>query len=161
KWMREYGAATETQHGILLQIRIGINYGSVVAASLATGERLVYDVVGDAANVAQRVESSAEPGTVCASEPFYRLTLRSFLYRQRGSTEEKGRREPLQLFQLLGEREEVIEGSVPLVGRERELEELRQATRRLRRGHTTLVGVTGAAGMGKTRLLEALAQELA
>src|SRR5207237_464040 len=126
-WMQEYGAETEAQHGIRLRIRIGINYGSVVAASLATGDRLQYDVVGDAANVAQRVESSAEPGTVCASEPFYQLTRARFLYRERGSSQVKGKREPLQLFQLVREREDVLEGTLPLVGREAELDTLREA----------------------------------
>src|SRR5207248_1933195 len=73
----------------------------------------------------------------------------------------KGKREPLQLFQLVGEREEAVAWTVPLVGRETELEELRGAVRRLRRGQAAVLGVTGAAGMGKTRLLEALAQEIA
>src|SRR5205823_8085653 len=68
---------------------------------------------------------------------------------------------PLQLFQLVREREDVLEGALPLVGREAELETLRQGARRLQHGEAALLGVTGAAGMGKTRLLEALAQELA
>src|SRR5262249_60678701 len=90
EWMRDYSAATEARHGIPLQLRIGINYGSVVAASLAAGGRGLYGVVGDAANVAQRVEASAEPGTACVSEPFYQLTRPRFLYEERGRAQVDG-----------------------------------------------------------------------
>jgi class 3 adenylate cyclase/tetratricopeptide (TPR) repeat protein len=160
-WMEEYAASVESRHGVGLRLRVGINYGSVVAAPIAAGGRPAYDVLGDAVNVAQRVESAAEPGTVVVSEPFYRITRGAFEYRDLGAARLKGKREPLTLFWLFAERPSAPAATaLPLRGREPELAELREAAARLRAGEGGLLELLGAPGMGKTRLLEELAQEL-
>jgi class 3 adenylate cyclase/tetratricopeptide (TPR) repeat protein len=164
-WMREYGADLQERYGLTLRLRVGVNYGSVVAAAIPAGGRPEYDVLGDAVNVAQRIESAAEPGSVCVSEPFYRITRALFAYRDRGLAQVKGKTEPLQLYELLAEREDgphsSSETALPVVGRERELELLREAARALGGGSGSLLALTGEAGMGKSRLLEELSGELA
>jgi adenylate cyclase len=160
-WMAEYGGQIQDRYGIDLCMRVGINYGSVVAASMAAGTHIQYDVVGDAANVAQRIESAAEPRTVCVSEAFYRISRPAFEYCELGAAQLKGKREPMALFQLVRERDTApAETGLPLIGREAEMEALRAAAQRLRSGRGGLLSLAGDLGMGKTRLLEELAQEL-
>jgi class 3 adenylate cyclase len=168
-WMGEYGEQVEAQYGIPLRLRLGINYGSVVAAPISAGGRPTYDVLGDAVNIAQRVESAAEPGAVCVSEPFYRITRAAFEYREMGAAQLKGKREPLLLYQLVREREEIdrrgltaasLDGALPLVGREAELGRLHAAAQQVARGEGGIVAVAGGLGLGKTRLLDELKEEL-
>ena len=52
---------------IQLHVGIGVNTGSVIAGTVGGGGRLEYTVVGDAVNVAQRLQSEAEGGEVVAS----------------------------------------------------------------------------------------------
>lgn len=163
KWMQSYADEIQTQHGVRLRLRVGINYGSVVAAPIATGDRQAYDVLGDAVNVAQRLEAAAEPDTVCVSEAFYRITRAEFEYRDRGVARVKGKPEPLPLFELVRERSAGVAHSpeaFPLVGRERELSALRAAADGLSQGRSGILTLTGAGGLGKSRLLDELAGEL-
>lgn len=164
-WMAEFSTKVQSEHGVLLRIRVGINYGTVVAAPMQVGERPQYDVLGDAVNVAQRLEASAEPGTVAVSETFYRLTRDRFSYEDRGTARVKGKAEPIRLFRLLTPRLESADGEalrqLPLMGRDEELASLREAAARLdRERESTLLFISGASGMGKTRLLEEMAAEL-
>ncbi|HET6382583.1 MAG TPA: adenylate/guanylate cyclase domain-containing protein [Armatimonadota bacterium] len=169
EWMAEYGRALQDELGVYPRARVGINYGSVVAASITAGGRPSYDALGDAVNVAQRMESSADPGAVCVSDPFYRLTLDAFDYEQRGARQVKGKKEPVLIYWLVRERPADGDGlstriaaamDLPLVGREDELAELLGAAHALQEGQSALITITGPRGVGKSRILDELAQEL-
>ena len=165
-WMAEFAAEVQAQHGVALRLRVGINYGSVVAAPVPAGDRPQYDVLGDAVNVAQRIEAAAAPETIYVSETFYRLTRGRFLYEDRGAARVKGKAEPLRVFRLIGPRVAGAEAEgvreLPLVGRETELTALRAAALMLHEHDAPrrLCAITGGSGMGKTRLQEELATEL-
>jgi adenylate cyclase len=85
-----------------LNIRIGVNTGRVVAGNFGTPERLEYTVLGDAVNVAARLESIAEPGTICVGPGTYERTRSQFAYRQLGARTVKGRTAPVQVYQVIG-----------------------------------------------------------
>ena len=151
--------------GAVLQGRVGIATGLVVAD--AHGSEGEQTVVGDTPNLAARLQSVAEPGTVLASASTHQLTADFFEYVFAGAHEVKGFREPVAVWRVLGA--SAVESrfiaaraaiAAPIIGRDRELTYLDDAWRRAVAGDGHLVLVSGEAGMGKSRLLEALAERV-
>jgi class 3 adenylate cyclase len=75
-----------------LQIRIGINTGSVVAGVIGT-KKFIYDLWGDAVNVASRMESSSVPGKIQVTEATYERLKERYEFEKRGQVAVKGRGE--------------------------------------------------------------------
>ena len=71
-------------------MRIGINSGPVVAGVLGLS-KFVYDLWGDAVNVAARTESHGQPGSIQVSEETHRRLERAFVFEPRGEVEVKGK----------------------------------------------------------------------
>jgi class 3 adenylate cyclase/tetratricopeptide (TPR) repeat protein len=133
--------------------------GVVTGRAAAMDTTLEGTVVGDRVNTASRIQSIAEPGTVCVDAVTYGVTSAAIAYADAGLHTVKGKTEPLQLWRaerVVGgrrgtQRQEGFEGA--LVGRDsdlRMLKELLHATGDRRAAR--LVAVTGPAGVGKTRL---------
>ena len=85
-----------------LRIRIGINTGRVVAGNFGSPERLEFTVLGDAVNVASRLESIAEAGTIYVGRPTYERTSAHFRYKPLGMRSVKGRTAPVEVFEVVG-----------------------------------------------------------
>ena len=151
-----------------LQTRVGIATGLVVTGEAGgVGPAGEETVVGDTPNLAARLQSEAEPGCVLVSPSTHRITEDFFEYSFLGTQAIKGFREPLALWKAL--RESATESRFaaahaaaagPIVGRERELAFLYDSWQRATRGNGHVVLLTGEAGMGKSRLLEALAERV-
>jgi class 3 adenylate cyclase/tetratricopeptide (TPR) repeat protein len=152
----------ERDYGVRLENRTGINTGEVVSGDPGSGQRLV---TGDAVNVAARLEQAAVPGQVLLGEGTYRLVRDAVEVAPVAPLSVKGKTNELAPLVLV----DVLAGAEPfarrlesqLVGRERELDLLRQAYRRAvdeRSCH--LFTVLGAAGIGKSRLAQEFLGEL-
>ncbi|MDX1659055.1 MAG: adenylate/guanylate cyclase domain-containing protein [Nitriliruptorales bacterium] len=153
------------EHGTDFDVRIGINTGLVVVGEVGSDTYGEYAALGDAANVAARMEQTAEPGTIRIAEPTYKLIAPLFEVEAVGSIEVKGRSEPIAAYEVLaalGTPGQVrgVEGlSAPLVGRADELAELEGALRAVRGGAGRIVSLVAEAGLGKSRLAAELRRE--
>jgi len=144
-----------TERGVTLEARTGINTGSVVVGPGGPGEAIV---VGDAVNVAARLQAVAAPGEIVIGSTTQALVRDAVDVGPAESIELKGKAEPVVAYRLYsvtpgaeGHRRHL---DAPMVGRVRELEALRQAFDRAASGGSCqLFTVLGAAGVGKSRLV--------
>ena len=142
------------------QMRVGVNTGTVVVGSIGSDLHMEYLAIGDAVNVAARLQSAAQPGRVLISESTERLVKAAFELSALGEITLKGKPEPVRVFEVVEHKTAPssgrgIEGlASPLVGRGPELATLDAALSNLVAGHGQIVAVLGEAGIGKTRLVE-------
>jgi class 3 adenylate cyclase/predicted ATPase len=151
--------------GVDINLRVGINSGLVVVGAVGSDQRTEYTAMGDAINVAARLEQAAEPGTVQIGEDTYRAVAPYFEVQELGGVRVKGKREPVRAYRVLHQkrapdRSRGIEGlQAPLVGRDQEMATLRNVVENLRQGRGQIVCLLGEAGLGKSRLIEELRKE--
>ena len=145
-----------------IQIRIGIHTGTVVVDAIGTDMHVEYLAVGDAVNLASRLERAAEPGSILLSDDVFRLTSHIFDLKEVGPLILKGKRERIKAYQVLGLLEKPrigrgIEGMTsPLVGRDVEFKILEDLLEQLKEGKGCIVTLIGEAGIGKSRLVAEL-----
>ena len=159
--MEEINERIAADVGASFALRVGINSGEVLAGRVGDG----YTVIGDAVNVAARLQGAAEPGTVIVGEFTHRLTRAAIEYVELEPLELKGKAEPVPAWEavraVLGGRGARKAGdSSPLIGRGDESDLLISLYERtVNEGRPHLVTVIGQAGVGKSRLLREFAAQ--
>lgn len=139
-----------------LSISVGVNTGDMIFAPLGPETKREFTVLGDAVNIAKRLQSAAPSGSVYVGSQTHAASSRAILYREVGPVEAKGKAETVTAWEAL---EATLMpaarplGRAPLVGRDSELKLLETVWGRVlddRRPH--LVTIIGEPGVGKSRL---------
>jgi class 3 adenylate cyclase/tetratricopeptide (TPR) repeat protein len=160
--LTEFGAELESRWDISLKLRTGVNTGEIVTGD-SEGEES--HLLGDAINVAARLEQAADPGEILLGEQTYGLVCDAVEAVPIEPLSLKGKSEPVRAFKLT----QVVAGAPgharrldsPLVGRERELELLHQCFERAAsEQRCSVVTLMGVAGVGKSRLVQELITRL-
>src|SRR5262245_4578318 len=157
--VRHYSVDLRRAQGLEVQIRVGLNSGDVVVRSIGSDLRMDYSAVGQTTNLAARMEQLAAPGSIRLTAETLHLGEGFVQVTSLGPVPVKGLADPVEVFELVGAgaartRLEVAarRGLTRFVGRNAELEQLRDALDRASRGRGQVVAVVGEPGVGKSRL---------
>ncbi len=151
-----------------LQTRIGIATGLVVVGDLVgQGPAQEQAVIGDTPNLAARLQGTADPGAVVIAENTRQLVGDLFQLREIEAQRFKGIVEPVTAFAVIAERAlesrfaaKRMAGLAPIIARDRELALLMERWRQAKGGEGQVILLSGEAGIGKSRIAEALISAL-
>ncbi len=155
----EINGELERDHGLRLELRIGVNTGEVVAGVRQVGGLHDFTVIGDTVNTASRLQTAAAPGTVIVGETTARLAHHAFEFEPLPPLALRGKANPVAAFCAVGPLDHATVADaerVSLIGREAELTTLAERIERVAGGQGQVVVITGEPGAGKTRLMAEL-----
>jgi class 3 adenylate cyclase len=158
--VKRLAVEVERDHGVDLQLRIGLNSGQVIAGEIGSGAR-GYTAIGEQVGLAQRMESVAPPGGVMLSESTARLVEGAAVLGEPEMVHIKGAQDAVPARRLLGAASQpwgIARFETTLVGRQWEMNTVTAILDRASEGHGGVVCVGGAAGIGKSRLVHEAAE---
>jgi class 3 adenylate cyclase/tetratricopeptide (TPR) repeat protein len=157
--LKRYAEEVHRAAGVPLHIRVGVNSGEVVVRSIGSDLHMDYTAVGQTTHLAARLEQMAMPGSILISPETLNLAEGFVVVKALGERPVKGLEIPIAVFEVVGAgtvrsrlQAAAARGLTRFVGRNAELEQLRQALERAGTGHGQVVAVVGEPGVGKSRL---------
>ncbi len=168
---RAVRAALEIVEGVgrseRMTARVGVHTGLVVVGEMGAPDHRATMALGETMNLAARLQGVAEPGTVVASAATVELVGDSFAVETLGGQRLKGIEQPVEAFRVVsrnpgGRRLDAVgRGRTPFIGRDAELAALTDLWVQAAAGSGATVLVTGEPGVGKSRFLYQLREEIA
>ncbi|MBF0106166.1 MAG: tetratricopeptide repeat protein [Deltaproteobacteria bacterium] len=143
--------------GTDLGMSIGINSGMVIAGGVGTDAKFEYTVMGDAVNLAQRLQSAAQRGQILVSKNIYRSCEKKFDFEVLEPIKVKGKQDKVEIFAALGKKKKELRnkslhvGFGKLIGREKELDIFKKCLDDSQNGSGQIFCILGEAGIGKSR----------
>ncbi len=147
--------------GVELSVRVGVASGRVVVDHIGVGESEESHAVGEAPNLAARLQGLADKNSIVIDSVTQKMAGRAFEYRAHGEHSLKGIAVPVQCWQVTGEREvesrfaasrRTLVGK--FVGRQEELGSIEKRWQSACKGIGQLVMISAEPGMGKSRLAD-------
>ena len=167
KALTDYAGKLKKEYDIEFKMRIGLNSGLVVVGAIGDDLRMDYTAVGDTTNLAARMEQEARPGSIFISKNTYMIAKDYFEFLPLGELEVKGKKKPQEGYELIRVGEEksrlkalAARGLTKFVGRINSMAALKDPFERVLSGSGQIVGISGEAGVGKSRLLLELINQL-
>jgi class 3 adenylate cyclase len=158
----------EQEQRVHLAARLGIHTGLVVVGDVGGGTRQEQLALGETPNLAARLQGIAAPDTLVISASTFQLLGGVFACQPFGTPPLKGVAQPLAVYRVLYEsmarsRLEASgsTGLTPLVGREQEVGLPRERWAQVKEGLGQVVLLSGEAGIGKSRLVQVLKEQVA
>ncbi len=159
--VRLYAQELKRTRGLTFAVRMGLNSGEVIVGTIGDDLRMDYTAQGHTVGLAARMQQIAAAGGIYLTAHTAALVARFFELEAVGRIRLKGVREPVRTFALaaagpIRTRLEAsrARGFTDFVGRADEVAILDAALSRAVSGHGEVVGVVGAAGVGKSRLCQ-------
>ncbi|MGH2472915.1 MAG: ATP-binding protein [Candidatus Limnocylindria bacterium] len=154
----ELSAELNANEPIDLKVRVGINTGPVVVGVVGTESASEYTAMGDAVNVAARMQALARPGTVLASGATHRFVAALVESVDVGALDLKGKTNAVQAYEVTGLKEGATGRGLsgihaPMIGRDAQLRRLRDLFAIAKAGQGRMAAILGEPGIGKSRLL--------
>ncbi|MEM7194169.1 MAG: AAA family ATPase [Pseudomonadota bacterium] len=153
--------------GMQLNVRVGIATGPVVVEIIGSGASQESAVVGEAPNLAARLQSFAAPNSLVIEPATKRLLDERYQLESLGSHPMKGFSGPIEVWAVLGEENRnSFEApsnryyATPLIGRDEEMGLLMSRWQRVKSGEGQVVLLSGEAGIGKSRVTQALLDQV-
>ncbi len=147
-----------------LEIHSGINTGQVIAGKIGSDLQMEYTVMGDTVNVAQRLKDIAQPGSILVGSETFNRTRHAFDFIPLEPTRLKGKTETVIPYEIIGKKLGAQFGlsalHSDLIGREKELGELKKGFNDLVNKKSSIKILKGEIGVGKSRLLYELKKYL-
>ena len=166
--MGQLNARLGLERGVNLAVRLGIHTGLVVVGDIGGGARQEQLALGETPNLAARLQEMAPPNALVISIATLQLLGGFFACQSLGPRRLKGLAQPLEVYQVRHEstarsRLEAAgrTGWTPLVGREQEVTLLREHWAQVKDGLGQVVLLSGEAGIGKSRLVQMLTEQVA
>jgi class 3 adenylate cyclase/tetratricopeptide (TPR) repeat protein len=143
-----------------LPLRIGMTHGPLFAGDIGPRYRRTYTVMGDVVNLAARLMAKAPPGELYATPAVLERSSTQFATTKLEPFTVKGKALPVEAVSVgrvvlsRGAAQGPLPVRFPLIGRERELEQILQALDDAERGRGRLIELVSEPGMGRSRLME-------
>jgi len=146
----------------VLDIRIGINTGTVIAGALGTGKDKEYSVMGETVQIAALLQETAPKGRIYAGPMTYRFTRNYFEYAPIKSLALEDEDKIIPVYELLAKKEKLYRENIgkdrmidsEMVGREKDLAKLELYLLKAVNNEGSIISVIGEAGVGKSRLVK-------
>jgi class 3 adenylate cyclase len=165
---RAITAALELRHppphlNFVRAVRIGLAHGPMYAGAYGCADRRTYGVQGDKTNLAARLMEHAQPGEILCDGDLYRQARRRWAFDALPALRVKGKAGLVPVYRPTGHPASASHAdpgagqAQPLVGRAAEMTQLEAALTALQAGQGGLIAIVGEAGIGKSRMVTALA----
>jgi class 3 adenylate cyclase/tetratricopeptide (TPR) repeat protein len=144
-------------------LQAGLTDGRVFAGEVGTPERSAYTVMGDSVNLAARLMSHARPGQLLAARDCLVRSRVAFETRELAPLVVKGKARPVEASEVGRPSSRALGGTAargPLIGRDRELAAIIDQAAAAIRGSGIVVEISGEPGIGKSRLLDEVAERI-